>query len=198
MLLTFLQAAGLMDWVIIIIDLIFVSVFAFSITINLFLLGRRLHRIEERIISELAECRYDLQSLDKFRHTPTNELKEGPCCSPDSPPRTMPPTMREVNAEFNDIDSGLDICSGCSKEASKKPSGYVCCGLDSKCLSRWCDAWLEVVKKEMAIWGDGAQTYCNCGEKVAGYVTKRAPSHRDFHFEYTGRAVSSSCSNRVA
>jgi hypothetical protein len=196
MLLTFLQAAGLMDWVII--DLIFLSVFAISITINLFLLGRRLHRIEERMIFERAECRYNLQSLGKSRRLPTAELKEGECCSPGPQSKIMPPTMREDNAEFDDIDRGLDICSGCSEEASKKPTGFVCCGLDSKCSARWCDACVEVVKKELAIWGDRAQTYCNCGEKVAGYVIKRAASHRDFHFEYTGRAVSSSCSNRVA
>ena len=76
MLLTFLQTAGLMDWMII--DLIFISVFAVSITINLFLLGRRLHRIEQRKIFDLEGCRYHLQLLDEFRYLHTNKPKQGP------------------------------------------------------------------------------------------------------------------------
>jgi hypothetical protein len=142
------------------------------------------------MLFERAECRYNLQSLGKSRRLPTAELKEGECYSPGHQSKIMPPTMREDNAEFDDIDSGLDICSGCSEEASKKPTGFVCCGLDSKCSARWCDECVEIVKKEMATWGDREQAYCIYGEKVAGYVTKRAASHRDFHFGYIGRRES--------
>jgi hypothetical protein len=221
MLLTFLQDAGLMDWVII--HLIFISVFAVSITINLFLLGRRLQRIEQRKIFDLEECRYDLQLLDNFRHLHTAEPKKGQfdgntfqffmdhldernwnldAIYKDQQLSTTPEEALQEPVEVFQLgsaaasvkgkhDSGLHICCGCSKEANTKPSGYECYGLDWKCSAWWCDACLEVVKKQVTLWGDRARAYCKCGMMMAGNVTKSPATYREVHFEQTGRTVSS-------
>lgn len=76
MVLSFLKAVSLMEWVVI--DLILLSPLAVFIKINLFILSCRLHRIGRRKILELEGCRHDLELLNKLRGLQNTVTKEGP------------------------------------------------------------------------------------------------------------------------
>ena len=71
-----LKAASLMDWAAV--DLILTLLFAAIITVNLFLLGRRLHHLERRKIFDLEDGRHDVELLNKFRDLQTIESKNAP------------------------------------------------------------------------------------------------------------------------
>jgi hypothetical protein len=68
------KAASKWDWAVI--DLTLISLFAAIITINLFTLSRRLHRLEKQKVIDLENGRHDVDFLNKFRNLQSTDSKE--------------------------------------------------------------------------------------------------------------------------